>query len=175
MKKKLFFSVILLGGLIMLSSAAAYAAYLTFGWPNKNIPVKSYSFNETWQVPMDKSLENWNDANAKVTFSKNSSSENSISAAQYEWEDYARNYLTVSGSTLTKFRVEMNARTISRDREDGKFGNFVQSVFVHELGHAIWLDDNPNTTSSSIMKYSRNRNTMTNPQTYDINNVKAKY
>jgi len=174
-KKKLSINLFLMVGLIMLSSTSVYAAYLTYGWPSSTIPVKSYSFNETWQVPMDQSLSNWNDAKANVTFSKNSSSENTISAAQYEWEDYGRNYATYSGSKLTKFRIELNARTISRDREDGKFSNFVQSVFVHELGHSIWLDDNPNTTSPSIMKHNRNRNEMTKPQTYDINNVKAKY
>ncbi|MEK3734249.1 MULTISPECIES: hypothetical protein [Paenibacillus] len=175
MKKKFYVSVVLLSGLILLSSTAVYAKYLNYGWPSSTIPVKSYSFNSTWQAPMDQSLSNWNNAGAKVKFSKNSSSSNTISAAQYSWEAYGRNYATYSGSKLTKFRIEMNARTISRDRQDGKFSNFVQSVFVHELGHSIWLSDNPNTSSSSIMKYTRNRNTMTKPQTYDINNVKAKY
>lgn len=35
--------------------------------------------------------------------------------------------------------------------------------------------DNPNTSKSSIMKYSRNRNSMTAPQTFDVDNVNAKY
>lgn len=173
MKKKFFVSVILLSGLIMLSSTAVYAKYLSYGWPSSSIPIKSFSFNSTWQTPMNQSVTNWNNAGAKVKFTKSSSSSNTISAAQYSWEAYGRNYATYSGSKLTKFRIEMNARTISKDSQN--FGNFVQSVFVHELGHSVWLADNPNTSSSSIMKYSRNRNTMTKPQTYDVNNVKAKY
>ena len=35
--------------------------------------------------------------------------------------------------------------------------------------------DNPNTSKSSIMKYSRNRNGMPAPQTFDVDNVNAKY
>lgn len=35
--------------------------------------------------------------------------------------------------------------------------------------------DNPNTSKSSIMKYNRNRNGMTAPQTFDVDNVNAKY
>lgn len=174
MKRKLSFSVLLLGALILVSSTAVYAAtYLTYGYPDSTIPIKSYSYNDTWQVPMNASLSNWNDANADVTFSKNSTSTNTITAAQFDYEDYGINYVTYVGEEVTKFRIELNARTISDDADD--FAKFVQSVFVHELGHAIWLADNPATTSSSIMKYSRDRNTMTMPQTFDINNVKAKY
>ncbi|MCK6078452.1 hypothetical protein [Paenibacillus silvae] len=174
MKRKLSFSVLLMGVLILVGSTAAYAAtYLTYGYPSSTIPIKSYSYNDTWQVPMDASLSNWNNANAKVTFSKNSNSTNTITAAQFDYEDYGVNYVTYSGSEVTKFRIELNARKISADATD--FSKFVQSVFVHELGHSIWLGDNPSTTSSSIMKYSRDRNTMTKPQTFDINNVKAKY
>lgn len=71
------------------------------------------------------------------------------------------------------FDITLNSRTISRDATN--VSNFIQSVFVHELGHSIWLRDNPPTTSPSIMSHSRDRDTMTDPQTYDINAVNAKY
>ena len=70
------------------------------------------------------------------------------------------------------WQTPMN-QSISNDATN--FNNFVQSVLVHELGHILCLADNPSTTSSSIMKYSRDRNTLTRPQTYDINDVNTKF
>lgn len=67
----------------------------------------------------------------------------------------------------------MNSKALKKDATN--ISNFIQSVFVHELGHTIWLADNPITTSSSIMKYNRNRNTMTNPSAYDVEGVNMKY
>ena len=55
------------------------------------------------------------------------------------------------------------------------FNNFAKSTVTHEFGHVFWICDNPNTSKSSIMKYSRNRNDMTAPQTFDVDNVNAKY
>ena len=76
-------------------------------------------------------------------------------------------------NTTTKFQIKLNSTTISNDATN--FNNFVQSVLVHELGHILWLADNPSTTSSSIMKYTRDRNTLTRPQSYDINDVNTKF
>lgn len=174
MKRKSFIAFILLVSAVVFYSATVGAAtYLGFGWPKSTIPIKPYSYNDLWQPAMNASLSNWNNAGAKVKFTKDSSSGNKVTAAQFSYSDYGITYQTYSGSTLKSFRIELNARTIAADASN--FSNFVQSVFVHELGHTIWLADNPSTSSSSIMKYTRNRNTMTKPQTFDINNVKAKY
>ena len=72
----------------------------------------------------------------------------------------------------TKFTIKVNARTISADATN--FNNFAKSTVTHEFGHVFWLCDNPNTSKSSIMKYSRNSG-MTAPQTFDVDNVNAKY
>lgn len=174
MKRKFIFSITLLVALLLISSTTIYAAtYLNYGWPKSTIPIKTYDYNDTWQVPMNTAVSNWNNASAKVTFSKDSKSTHTITAAQFDYTDYGINYATYSGSTLKSFRIELNAKTIGADATN--FSNFVQSTFVHELGHSIWLADNPDTTKSSIMKYSRDRNTMTKPQTFDVDNVKAKY
>lgn len=130
MKKKLSLTLVLLCVLIMLGSATIYAAYLSYGWPNSNIPIRPYSYNDTWQGPMDQSLSNWNNSNAGVTFSKDSSSRNTITADRFDYGAYGYNYATYVGSILTKFDIELNARTISFDANN--FSNFVQSVFVHE-------------------------------------------
>ncbi|SNS83021.1 CARDB protein [Anaerovirgula multivorans] len=147
--------------------------YKSCGWPTSVIPIRPYSYNSTWQTPMDTAISNWNNDEAKITFNKVSLSDNTVAAGQYDYDAYGKCFSTYKGDELTKFEIQLNSRTISEDATN--LSNFIQSVFVHELGHTIWLADNPNTTSSSIMKYSRNRNTMTKPQTYDIIHVKAKY
>jgi hypothetical protein len=173
-KLKKFLLTITVVSSICLSSINVFAAdYLSYGWPTAAVPIKTYDYNSVWQSPMDTSISSWNNASAKITFNKVSSSSHSVTAAQFEYTDYGRNYATYSGSKLTDFRIELNARTISADATN--FSNFVQSVFVHELGHSIWLDDNPPTTNSSIMLYARDRNTLTTPSWYDRTNVSAKY
>lgn len=84
----------------------------------------------------------------------------------------SQTYNSSTGYT-TKFTIKVNARTISADATN--FNNFAKSTVMHEFGHVFQLCDNPNTSKSSIMKYSRNRNGMTAPQTFDVDNVNAKY
>ena len=150
--------------------------YLSYGSPNNTIYVYQYSYNSIWQTPMNQARNNWNTSSAPINFYISNSSNNIIDAASYEYTAYGYTYpLELSGSSLIKFKIEVNARTIAADANSGCLENFIQSVLVHELGHTIWLKDNPNTTSASIMKHSRNRNTMTNPSSYDVTNVTAKY
>lgn len=72
-----------------------------------------------------------------------------------------------------KSNFQTRSRTISNKATN--ISNFAKSTVTHEFGHVFWLCDNPTTNKSSIMKSSRNRNTMTVPQTFDIDNVNAKY
>ena len=51
----------------------------------------------------------------------------------------------------------------------------MQSTIAHEFGHAYWLSDNPNTSQTSLMKYSRDRAVITGPTAYDIDNVIDKF
>jgi hypothetical protein len=151
----------------------AFAAYLTYGWPTTTIPVKPYSYSSEWQVPLDMSLSNWNNAGAKVTFVKTATSDNAILVDQYADTWVGLNSNRSVGNRMTSFNIKLNETIISIAATNHL--NYVQSVFVHELGHCIWFNDNPATSSASIMKYGRDRNTMTLPQSFDIENVKAKY
>ncbi len=172
-RRTLFVMTIMLA-ILMFNATTAYAArFLSYGWPSATIPMNAYSYNSTWQTPMNQSVLNWNNTPTKIGFSKSSNSNNYIYASQYSWSAYGKCTSTYRGNKLTSYTIRLNSRTISEDATN--FSNFVQSVFVHELGHTIWLGDNPDTTSSSIMKYSRNRNSMTKPSSYDVNSVNTKY
>ena len=74
----------------------------------------------------------------------------------------------VSGRA-TKFEIKLN-----RTKLVGHTTNYIQSTIVHELGHALCLNDNP-PQSPSIMRYDRNRETCITPQQDDINGVNAAY
>lgn len=108
--------------------------------------MNAYSYNSTWQTPMNQSVLNWNITPTKIGFSKSSNSNNYIYASQYSWSAYGKCTSTYRGNKLTSYTIRLNSRTISEDATN--FSNFVQSVFVHELGHTIWLGDNPDTTAS---------------------------
>ncbi|MBW4083365.1 matrixin family metalloprotease [Paenibacillus sp. S150] len=68
------------------------------------------------------------------------------------------------------WKTPMDSRTINRDAAN--FSNFVKSVLVHEYGHIFCLD---HTVQTSIMNDSRDRNTMTTPQQFDIDEVNSVY
>ncbi len=161
------------------SLIVTYAAdpYLSYGSKTGNVNVKEYSdkYNDTWVSVLNNGISAWNNSSANVSISKTSSSKNSIEAAQYDdtWYGLTSPAYDTSTGYIVKFTIKVNARTISADATN--FNNFAKSTVTHEFGHVFWLCDNPNTSKSSIMKHSRNRNTMTTPQTFDIDNVNAKY
>ena len=166
-------SLILFSAFAMLGSTIYAATFLNYGYPSSTIPIRTYNYASAWQGPMDASLANWNNAGAKVQFVKTNNSSNTITAGNFNNTAYGVNYASVSGNQVVNFRIELNASTITADASN--LSNFIQSVFVHELGHSVWLGDNPTTNSPSIMSYTRNRNSMTKPQAFDINNVRSRY
>ena len=125
---------------------------------------------------MNAAISSWNSAGAKVSFLDQTTSANAAYAIPLATTSYGiMTPLSVSGSVLNKFKIELNTTAISNDAIN--LSNFTQSVFVHELGHTVWLDDNPTLLpgQTSIMDYFRPRNTMITPQSLDINNVRSKY
>lgn len=163
---------------IFSSSVAVHAAdpYMDYGSETGTVSVQPYSeSNDIWKSIINTGIANWNNSSANVSISVSSSSSNTISAASYDDSWYGlttQTYYTSTGYTIS-FVIQINSRKIFNDATN--FSNFATSTVTHEFGHVFWLCDNPNTTMSSIMKHSRDRNTMTTPQQFDINNVNAKY
>lgn len=82
-----------------------------------------------------------------------------------------------SGANVSITTSSSSDNTIEPARyNDTWYGLTTQTCTVaHEFGHVFWLCDNPNTTKPSLIKHSRDRNTMMTPQQFDIDNVNAKY
>lgn len=180
MKKiKKLSSLVLIFTLLLSTTALVHAAdpYLNYGSKSGKITVKNYSnsYNSKWVSIINNARSAWNSSKAKVSISTSKSSKNKVEAAKFNDSWYglcSQSYNTSTGYT-TKFTIKVNARTISKDAKN--FNSFAKSTVAHEFGHVFWLCDNPSTKSSSLMKYSRNRNRLTTPQSFDIKNVNKKY
>src|SRR5512142_1221045 len=69
--------------LSLAATAPANADYFSGGMPNAHILIEPYSYNSTWQTPMDQSLANWYNTPTPAWFEKNSSASNWVEAAQF--------------------------------------------------------------------------------------------
>jgi hypothetical protein len=135
--------------------------------------VKPYNYNSQWQPAMDKAIANWYYTDSPAYITKAEGAYNTVVAAQYSdtWYGlYQRNWRWLPPTYY--FDIKLNARTISRDASN--FSNFVTSVNVHEYGHGFDLADNPSGVVS-IMRYDRDRNTMTKLSGHDVADVNAYY
>jgi len=149
-------------------SSSVSAEYTSSGTPRAGIFYYTPSYNSVWSAPLNTARSEWNNPCCGVSVGSSSdtngdkltvaSRTDTWYGAAYKWYD-----------TTFKFSIVLNSRTIARDATH--FSNFVRSVTVHEIGHIFWLKDNPNTTRASIMKYSRDRNTMVSEQPYDREDV----
>jgi hypothetical protein len=113
---------------------------------------------------MDNAWSTWN-SSAKLEIIKDSAVASTLTVGSYTWEEYGHYTYNTSGVRT----IQINSRTINRDATN--FTNWVRSTTAHELGHGFCLDDNPSTTSASLMKHSRDRSTVYVPQTYDWNDI----
>jgi len=145
------------------------------GWRTGSISVSKGDYVNIWENIISNSVSAWNDSKANVSISISPYSQNSLKVATYdeEWYGLTSKQRDSLGGYVTQFSIKINSRTIYDNAND--FSNFAQSTIVHEFGHIFWLADNPDTTKSSIMKHTRNRNKLITPQEFDIKNVNAKY
>lgn len=137
-----------------------------WGSQTPHIGVSLGNYNNTWKVPMNDAGIAWNGTPTRVTVGISSSSSNKVLVSSYSdtW------YGLASSANPGPFTIKLNSRTITKDASN--FTNFVKSTLVHEYGHIFCLD---HTTRTSIMNSSRNRNTMTTPQQFDIDEVNSVY
>ncbi|WP_155127231.1 matrixin family metalloprotease [[Actinomadura] parvosata] len=151
---------------VSISATPASAHWNGTGQLIARIGLYPYNYNDTWQKPMNKALANWNATSSPADIYKNRNSGSTITVKSYRNTWYGH-YTRCGDSCLY---IKLNSRTINRDASN--FSNYVTGVFVHELGHALNLAHN---STTSIMNSSRNRDTMTKPQSHDVSDVNAYY
>ncbi|MEZ0073768.1 hypothetical protein ABH927_003118 [Planotetraspora sp. GP83] len=160
--------------MLAVTASPASAHYYSGGGSSPSFTIKPYSYNSTWMTPLNQALLNWNASPTAAYITKPSSSPSWLVAASYSATWYGL-YTPYNTRSNRYFRIQLNARTISRDASN--WSNFVTSSFTHELGHRLSLDDitDGSHCTDAIMSYCRNRNTMTKPQSHDIDDVNAIY
>lgn len=148
--------------------ASAADPYLDYASPSSFTNVQPTNYNDQWNPSIINAISAWNSSPSPAAIAYNTSSPNYIIAQQFSDSWYG---LCAQYHGTYHYTISLNSESISADADN--FGNFVQSCLVHEYGHVFWLCDNPDTTDTTIMDYGRDRNTMIDPQTFDINNVNA--
>jgi hypothetical protein len=161
---------IALGSLLSMNIFSYTLIPATDRYEKKNITISNGGMNSYWWNNVGQAAMNWNSTPTIVTVATTSSGYNQVIAHDvastwYGWY----NILERSNTSVTKFRLELNSRSIFQAATN--HSNFVTSTTVHELGHAFGLGDLGGSTT--IMSKYRNRNEMTTPQTDDINGVNA--
>jgi hypothetical protein len=152
----------------------ASATYYTGGMSSRSYNVKPSGINDTWVGFLDTARSNWNSSGAGTSIGRSSSAAAVFTAGRYSASWYGL-YTPhgIRGINRT-FTIQVNARTLEAD-SGSNFTAWILSTSTHELGHAVSLADNPSTSSSSLMKHSRNRTTLQKPTSYDVSEVQRIY
>ena len=154
-------------------ASAANADYFAGGMPSKKNSVKYVGINSTYVNQFNNARFRWN-ALSGVTFGKSNSAKNTMTAARYSSSWYGLYTSKGPRNNSRTFTIQVNVRSLQA-ASGGNMSKWIASTSAHELGHALSLKDNPNTSKSSLMKHSRNRSTAIGPQSYDVSEVKRIY
>jgi len=140
--------------------------------PTKTFSTSISGGNSTWRDYVRTGMANWSVTGANIT--EDVSSDNSTTIGSYGdgWYGLYDSWRLTYDFIFSRFEIFINQDTITEDATN--LANFAISTATHEFGHSLRLIDNPSTIFRSIMKYSRNRNRLTSPTSYDKAWVEAR-
>ncbi|MGY3716833.1 hypothetical protein ACWE42_15060 [Sutcliffiella cohnii] len=166
---------ILTGVMFLILGTKAYADYYAYRYSLDVIDFKSQGTNSQY-ISSNAALL-WNNA-ANTRIGEAPQSKNLI--AYYDYQDswyglYRPSPYVPRG--VTQFSISINKRTITalrnRTYPNHTVNHIAINVAVHELGHALFLNDlDSSYKDTSIMSYGRNRTNNT-PRTNDVKEIKS--
>ena len=138
------------------------------------IRLKGTLASSIWLATINDSRDAWNSSGAGVSIytTTSGSSPHTLEVDSFYWDSAGRCTKYPLGNVVaTSSTIEINSRTTGTEI------NPRRSTVTHEMGHLVWLGDNPPVVAynDSLMHHYRNRETVFVPKTYDINNVRFKY
>jgi hypothetical protein len=160
--------------LVAALGTPASADYYSGGMPGRSFNVKTSGINDTWVGFFDTGRARWNNSGAGASVGRSSSAAAVFTAGSYSgsWFGlYTPHGLRPINRTFT---IQVNSRTLLASA-GSNYTAWVLSSTTHEIGHALSLADNPNTTAASLMKHNRNRTTSQFPTSYDVAEVRRIY
>jgi hypothetical protein len=170
-------TVATLGLALALGSAtmtSASADYYSGGMPSRSWNVRAVGINSTWVGFLDTGRSHWNNSGAGTSLGRSTSAASTFTAARYDQSWFGLYSPSGIRGINRTFAIKVNAKTLS-EQSGSNMTAWSISTTTHELGHGLSLADNPNTSSSSLMKHSRNRTTVQRPQSYDVSEVERIY
>lgn len=159
----------------MTSITPSLATYTSAGMPTKTWAVRYSGINDNWKSLYDNARTRWNNAQLNlqdigVTISVSGSAASTVTAGNYTSQSWYGRYVPYGTRAGRTFLIQVNATSLYADAGD-YYTTWVRSTMTHEFGHGLSLDDNPSTTQTSLMKHSRNRTNIGQPQLYDRQDV----
>ena len=151
----------------------AQATYYSGGMPTRTFNYKTHGINDTWVAYYDTANIRWNQR-VSSNIGRSTSAAADATAGSYSQSWYG-NYDPHGQRSINRtFTIKLNSRTINRDYTSSSARTKYTRIFAtHEIGHALSLDDNPNTALTSIMKYNWGSTEV--PAQYDIDEVARIY
>lgn len=130
--------------------------------------------NTAWLLNIADACLSWNGSGsgANIRTSNSVSSPHTIEVKEYDWDAFGRTITSPKGNVVkTSSAIEINARMITGTEKARR------STIAHEMGHLLWLNDNPSVdiANDSLMSHGRNRETVYSPRSFDVHNVKFRY
>jgi hypothetical protein len=150
--------------------AAVYSCYGN-GMSSRVFVVRYSGVNATWESYFTTARNRWNSSGAGTNISANLLAGPYMTAGNYTTQSWYGLYTPQTPN----FSIQVNATTLTRDAPSTYLTAWIQSTSTHELGHAVRLIDDPNTTAPSLMAHGRDRSSVGSPTSYDVANVLACY
>lgn len=150
-------------------------ALLSYGSSTRTLTIRllgTTTTNSTWLPIVTASCNAWNNSNAdtNITTTTTGTSAYTLTVDAFSTETwYGLTTTTLSGGVAQSAKIEINTSTL------GSSTSFRRSTVTHEIGHLLWLKDNPSTSDYSLMRHDRDREIIYIPQMIDIYHMLTKY
>ena len=159
--------------LLTATGLPAQATYSSGGMPSRTFNYKTTGINDTWVSFYDTGNIRWNQrVNSHI--GRSTSAAATATAGNYSADWYGL-YTPYGVRNINRtFKIQNNVRRLLEDAGSSKLASWAMANCTHELGHALSLADNPNTTQRSVMDQGTlDSNTL--PTAYDIAEVERIY
>lgn len=156
------------------SAPPASARYYDGGMKSQVFCLQNPSVNSTWLSAINNGRNAWNN---------HSSFPGSISVysgctSYLQVGSYGLSWLGLYSPLVTGYQYRIRLDSANLNNHIGSngysFANVVKSTTAHEFGHALKLGDHSN-APSLLMSSARNRNSVTSPTTYEVNESNSYY
>jgi hypothetical protein len=156
----------------MSASAAPNEYYTAFGWHTTKFTVKPFDSNvpQEWNAALRSAAETWNKAHPSIDIEVDPKSQNRVHFVTGFMANDERlaEYRKICLPTSCWFEIALDVKNLELAKRDVRL--FGEYILLHELGHALGLNDfekEPG-SQSSVMSFYPNPDQKPKLQKYDL-------